>query len=476
MTDSKFYKFLLCLNQKELRRFRVYLESPYFNVNNSILALYEQFEANLLAGSKQELVKEEVWLHIYPNDSFDYDKLRKLQHKLMELAYDFLAQQIYDSSTAQKIQNLLQSLADKQMDEFMPMTINSGLSVLNKQQNRNGNFFYEVFSIEKYKYILANLESERVKKSSLEKLNFKDIDENLNVFYISEKLRLVCLLMSWSKMIKVETQLPFINKIIDLVESQNLLTYPSISIYYQIYKTYLEPEELNHFYTLKSLIENHLYLFPPTDARDIVNAAINYTIQKQNKGILSFAQDNFELWKHALDSKVILINDGISPWAFKNIITLGLRLKEFDWIENFIDEFGPKIDNLNRDNAVNYNKASLYFYKKRYELAIPLLQKVQFDEVTYGLDAKALLLASYYELDEIDPLYSHIDSFKAFVQRNKSITTDRKKRYIDLIKFTKNISNTKLDYKALVKLKEDIKNSQAASKKWLLEKVDELIK
>lgn len=476
MTDSKFYKFLQCLNSKEIRRFRLYLESPYFNVNIPILSLFDQFEAKLLSNTKEDMVKENVWMHIYPNEPFDYDKLRKLQHKLMELAYDFLAQQIYDSSTALKTQNLLQNLADKQMDEFMPTAINSGLAVLNKQQNRHGNFYYEVFAIEKYKYILANLESERVKKSTIDKLNFNEIDENLNVFYISEKLRLICLLMSWSKMIKVDTQLPLVNEIIELVDSQSLLRYPAISVYYQIYKTYLEPEELNHFYTLKNLIEKHLHLFPPTDARDIVNAAINYTIQKQNKGILSFAQDNFELWKHALETEVVLVNNEISNWAFKNIITLGLRLKQFDWVEMFIEEFGPKIDILYRENAINYNKACLFFYKKNYNLAIPLLQKVQFDEVTYGLDAKSLLLASYYELDEIDPLYSHIDSFKAFVQRNKSITPDRKKRYIDLIKFTKSISNTKLDQKALSKLKDEIKNSQAASKNWLLEKMNELFK
>lgn len=476
MTDSKFYKFLLCLNQKELRRFRVYLESPYFNVNTSILALFEQFETALLSNSKQDLAKEEVWQHIYPNDNFDYDKLRKLQHKLMELAYDFLAQQIYDSNIALKTQNLLQNLSDKQMDEFMPMTINSGLTVLNKQQNRHGNFFYEVFSIEKYKYILANLESERVKKSSLEKLNFKDIDENLNVFYISEKLRLVCLLMSWSKMIKVETKLPLVNEIIELVESHELLHFPAISIYYQIYKTYLEPDKLDHFYTLKKLISDHLYLFPPNDAKDILNAAINYTIRKHNTGHLSFYQENLDVYKTGLESGTLLTNNSISPWTFKNMITLALRLGQLDWVDRFINEYGANINEGYRENAVNYNKATLHFYRKNYNVAIPLLQKVQFDEVNYGLDAKALLLACYYEMDEIDPLYSHIDSFKAFVQRNKSITPDRKKSYLELIKYTKILTSTTLDKKKIDRLKMEISNSQAMSKKWLLEKVDELIK
>ena len=346
---------------------------------------------------------------------------------------------------------------------------------MHKIQNRHGLYYFDLYAIERFKYVLANFESKRVIKSNIQNLNLSEVDENLNVFYISEKLRNYCLVLSWSKMIEIETKVPLIDQIIDLVDPK-YISIPSIAIYYQIYLTFINPDIHVHFYKLKELIKLHIHLFPGNEARDIVNAAINYTIQQQNKGNMSFAQDNFELWKHGLETQVVLINDEISPWSFKNIVTLALRLNQFKWVETFIDDYGPKINVSFRENAINYNRASLYFYKKEYDRAIPLLQKVQFDEINYGLGAKSILLACYYELDEFDALYSHIESFKVFIKRHKAITDDIKKSYIQLANFTKKLLESGGDKSKLLSIKESIVSSQTSSKKWLLEKVEELQK
>jgi len=475
MNDSKFYRFLKTLNTKELRKFRKYLESPYFNTNQILLQLFGIFESHLLDPNENELDKKQVWELIYPNDPFDYDRLRKLIHLLMVLGEDFLAQLAYDDNSAQRVHYLLQMLHRKEMEEFIHSTILSGLTILKKEKNRNGTYYYDLYSIEKYKYILENIESERVKKLNIQKLNIAEIDGHLNHFYFSEKLKYYCLLLSWSKMINVELNVPLIPEITNIVKTESYLQIPSIAIYFQIYLTYIEPNELEHFYELKKLIKNYIHLFPSEDAKDIMNSAINYTIQKHNSGNTSFYLENFLIYKDAIEKEIILTNNELSPWAFKNIITLALRLSEFNWTEEFIDNYGIKINKEYRTNAINYNKAMLFFYKKNYDNAIPLLQKVQFDEINYGLGAKSLLLATYYELDEFDSLNSLFDSFKNFLLRNKSISDYTRKSYIQLIKYTKLLSSDNLNKARLSIIKSEIINNQVASKSWLLEKVDELL-
>lgn len=475
MTDSKFYKFLQCLQAKELRRFRKYLESPYFNANPTILRLFEVFETCLNSGNNLQLTKEKVWEVLFPDQRFDYEKLRKIQHNLMELGYSFLAQQLYDQNLTTQSNHLLQMLAEKKLEENLLSNILSGVKQLERVHNRNGNYYYDLYSIEKFKYILANIESARVKKSNLNKLNLNSIDHNLNLFYISEKIRNYCLILSWSKMIKVQTEIPLLKETLEIAQSDTYRDIPAISVYLKIYLTYTEPENLDHYYELKKELKKHIHLFSHNEARDILNAAINYTIQKHNAGHLSFYEENFELYDESVKSGLIFINGELSPWAFKNIITLALRLSKYTWVERFISDYGHRINILHRENAINYNLASLYFYQKDYDKVIPLLQKVQFDELNYGLGAKSILLACYYELDEFDPLFSHIESFKAFVKRNKSITKDRKRSYLEFIKFTKDMAITKHDKSSLNKLRLSIEKSQAMSKKWLLEKIDELL-
>jgi len=474
MRDSKVFRFLSALQPKERRRFRKYLESPYFNSHAKLFRLFDRLEEGI-ADDQIDLSKEQLWESIHPNEPFEYDKLRKLLHVLMEHAYSFLSQQVFDVSIAAHSHYLLQLLAEKQMESYMPHAIESGMALLQREQNRNGNFYYDLYSIEKYKYVLAEVESARVSKSNLQRLNLGAIDEHLNAFFLSEKLRNYCLILSWSKMIEMDTEVPLLQEVLLMAQQKEYKDIPPISIYFQIYQTYAEPDVEEHFIRLKELIRQHLHLFPANEARDIINAAINYTIQRQNRGQLEFAEHNFELWQYALETGVILVHDEISPWAFKNIVTLALRLGHFDWTELFISDFGSKIGEEYRENAVNYNLASLHFYRKKYDKAIPLLQKVQFDEITYGLGAKSLLLACFYELDEFEPLFSHIESFKVFVRRNKSLTIDRKNRYYDLLKFIKRIIESSHNKKSLTTLKEEIQVSQVSSKNWLLEKVDELL-
>lgn len=92
--------------------------------------------------------------------------------------------------------------------------------------------------------------------------------------------------------------------------------------------------------------------------------AINYTIQKHNSGKLAYLQESLDLYRAALDKEVIYVNGELTPWTFKNIVTAGLRLKEFEWTANFINEYSVKINKIYRQNAINYNIATLNFYKK----------------------------------------------------------------------------------------------------------------
>lgn len=83
---------------------------------------------------------------------------------------------------------------------------------------------------------------------------------------------------------------------------------------------------------------------------------------------------------------------------------------------------------------------------------------------------------NFYELREFEALHSLFHSFRIYLNRNKSITEDRKKSYLQLIKLTKKLTELSDDDKKLLKAKTEIEASQAMSKKWLLEKVDELLK
>ncbi|MBK6497430.1 MAG: hypothetical protein IPJ39_15235 [Saprospiraceae bacterium] len=106
------------------------------------------------------------------------------------------------------------------------------------------------------------------------------------------------------------------------------------------------------------------------------------------------------------------------------------------------------------------------------------MYKVSYEDVWYNLNTKTLQIASYYELDEFDALESLLQSFKMYIRREKSLSTDRKTHYLHLIKFTSALMKINhRDQQKLLKLKNEIETTQGVvSKPWLIEKVDQLIK
>ena len=177
-----------------------------------------------------------------------------------------------------------------------------------------------------------------------------------------------------------------------------------------------------------------------------------------------------------LKKEIIIANGEISPWYFRNIVVVALRLGEYAWTEDFIIKYQDFLEEDFRRNTVTYNLAQLYFYQKKYEKVIEQLQNVEYDDITYSLNSKTMLMATFYELDDIDPLFSLMESFRTYLNRQKSLPPSKARDYLNLIRFTKRLVRLiPKDHDAINKLKEDVlKEKGAVNANWLLEKIAEL--
>src|SRR5690606_6104283 len=102
--------------------------------------------------------------------------------------------------------------------------------------------------------------------------------------------------------------------------------------------------------------------------------------KKINSGKTDFYKELFDIYREMVENEIVISEKGeVSPWDFKNIVLIGLNSKEFDWTENFIQKFGPIIQEPYRENAVTFNLGQLYFYQKKYEKVLDQLRNVEYD-------------------------------------------------------------------------------------------------
>ena len=205
---------------------------------------------------------------------------------------------------------------------------------------------------------------------------------------------------------------------------------------------------------------------------------VSYCIKKSNQGKNVFLREFFEIAKDLLNKGLLLSTGQLNPGFFRNAVMTSLRIGEYAWTENFINKYSEKLPKEFRTNAVTYNLALVYFYQKKYDKVIPLLQSVEYDELVYNLSSKSILIAVYYELDEDESLMSLMDSFKVYITRHKEIANEKRIHYLNLMKYVrKMLKIVPGDTKEIEKIKQEMiedKKVGIASEKWVYEKLAEL--
>ena len=475
MNDSKLIASLRYLNVYELTAFEKFMSSPYFNQNEKILEFYRIILPFLKSGKEIKHDKLSIWEELYGNEVFNDKNFRRLNSDLLRLLERFIAQQVYDRNEVMHSNNLLEGVSKKSIFNMYNSTLSAAERLSERHLNRNSEYYHQQFILEKKRFnFTTEYEKKSKKKSKYNILNIKEISDNIDVYYLAEKLRLIAVLHSFRRIMKIETDLDFTEEIVKMVESIEYDKYPPIAIYYRILLALRDGDNLEHYDKLKELISKYIHLFPEAEAEDIYESALNYCISKVNSGVSQFFDEILNLYKGMISNDILKYKDNIDPTAYRNIVISAIRVKDYNWAEWFIETYKGKLDEKYRDNAVTFNLARLYYYKDELEKVKKYLRDVEFDDLGYELSAKAMLIATYYDTDDFTPLYSLLDSFYVFLNRNKkSIPEQRRRNYILLIKFVKKLMSINIHDKSTVrKLRNQIETSgDIPDKQWLLDRV-----
>jgi len=472
MQNNKLFNILSYFDKSEIVRCRKYINSPYFNNSDALSQLFEQF-LQLTEKNADKLPKEKLWKKIFSKEEYDDVRFRKLCSDLLKLIEGFLAQQIYEENPIRQATHLIESVARKKMQKLYNTAMKTARRLSERQQIMPANHYYYEYQIEKNYYdILSHTELR------LQKTNVENIVNNLDKFYLAEKLKYYCSVLSRQYQVSHEYKILFIDEIINHIRIYQYDDVPTIAIYAQIMLTQIEQDNEEHYHVLKEKIKKFSGVFPRSEAYEIYTAALNYCTRKINTGNIKFQREYFNTYQELLRDDLLEFNDPeIGPWHYKNIVVTALRLGEFDWAETFIHKYKDHLPLTLKDNALTFNLAQLYFYKNDFNKVIRYLHQVEYEDLTYNLNSKVILMCTYYELDEIEPLYSLMESFRVSLQRNHKIATNRRQHYINFIKFIKKLSKLiSGDVTNISKFLEELSQTRGVvSSDWLRRKAAELM-
>ena len=476
MKELKIYKSLLQLDIMELNRFHKFLISPYFNIDERLVKLYEFYNEKRKSKTIASMVTEaDVWAANF-HGALDGKLLRRLNSDLLSHLATFLGVEELQKHKLM-INNLkLKGIGSKNIPELMLSVSRSNKTVLNRYHDNSSLSYYHQYLYEKINFEQKNIDTIKQSKAKLEdEITLDKISDNLDQFYIIEKLKLYIDLLSWQKSFKIDKTIKHIPRLKEILQEQDA-TNDLITAYLIIIKTLEEPEEIKYFKLLRSIVSRNKNTFSKEDFKYIYNSLISTSVNRMNKGIDEFIVLSFEVYKEALRLNAITQNGNILETTFNNIVAIACRNKEYVWVDDFISEYGKMLPNKTRENALSFSLARVEFYKKNFETVIDMLQTVEYDMGMYNLNSKSILLFSFYEMRELDALDSLLNSFKVYVNRDKTITASRKRAYNKMLNFLKRIANVNpRDKKKIASIKAKLQETKGVlNKAWLLEKIDEL--
>ncbi len=468
MFSDKLISLLRAFSKVEMTRLHKFLQSPYFNDQEDITRLFDLVSQVLRKGetATSQLEKEKIWAALYPKRRLDDAHLRRLASDLTQLALEFMVHEARRQDPLGEALELQKVLDQPELKKHLVSVERRIGKLLNDNPIGSTTNYLAQFNMHRNIFYRA---------SNVDKLGPADF--YLECFYLTQKLRFYIALLLYRGSRTTEQEMKIISGFWEYLADERFAKIALIQIYLKVIACFNEPDQEQHFRDLMDKLDWFAPELDNKDLRESYHMAQNYCALKINQGKKEYYRSVFNIFKRIIEQDILLEDGHLSEGVYKNIITSSLGVSEFAWAEQFIQDYSTYLPTAIRENARSFNLAYLYFHLRRYEKVIELLQNVEYSDVIYALGAKSMLLRTYYELDETVALDSLIDSFRIFLRRNKVISKNQKREYNNFLHIVKKLTARSLsDQAALAKLRQRVtETSSAMPKKWLLEKIDELL-
>ena len=466
-----------------MTRFREFAHSPYFNKHKDVANLVTYLDRTYPNFTEKKCHRETIFSVLSPTLPHDQKKLAIIFTYTLRLLEQFL-------KTEQAIQNHLLSdnallLKECRENELIILLNQYYREKTNGVKNKIGKVARPNPPHSEIA-ILDELDKSALTLGHTDTPFLDNKQSLLDLQYLTQKLKDACELIQRGRLTKnIFTPSPLLEKATGLLAEKKLDTpIPSaIQLFFNLYLMLIN-EDTDIYENILADVEKKETDLTTEETKAIYNHLVNFCIAMANTGKQVFLEKLFTILKIQLKKGFLINNNIMAEWHYKNIVTTGLRMEEFNWVKNFIEKYKEHLHPSVMENAYTYNLANYHYHLAQFDEVLQLLLQVEYTDLRYNLDAKSLLLRTYYDMEEEEALFSLTDSFKQFLKRNKAVNSIQKNGYYNLLKFTrtafrlkvnKNFMSKKRWAGSFEKLEKEVEYADIVfNLGWVREKVEEL--
>lgn len=432
---------LSTFSNKERKKFVQFLNSSFFNTDQTLIQLFVYLDKIVPPGKDQKLTgnyETETYTIMFgkpaSNSQLTAAERAKLNDKfsrLTKLGLDFLTHYSLESDSLEKTNILLKELYKKKLTGFFRNNIHKKQALL-KKQPKDVAYYHQNYQLERslfefqFRYDINKL---------LKTDNLGNAIETLDIFYVID--RMILHLANMAILSNVGTKkydFQSIEKIIKLTESFEYQDIPVVRLcraacymenFKWLSKTDPEKDKEAQRYC-KELIELLLQYENEVSRalREVfftlaINFCSHQTLYQKND---KFQQIGFKLY-HQMETKGLMSNNNrVSAGRLTNGVAFACHSGNYDWAEIMFKKYLPQIDKQIRVGISTFIPGQIAFYRGDFEKADLLFLQTEQQPFhrAYTINCNIFRLKCLYELNQY--------SFEAAKVKFNSEVSSRKKR------------------------------------------------
>src|SRR4030095_13525915 len=370
------------LSSKQMKELSEFVQSPFFNKNESVTHLFEYLRKQHPEFKTENIQKELVHEKIFSSAEFNDSFMRTVIFKLTSVVEQYLAYTDFKSGDNTESIHLINSLLDMNIDNEAKRQISSVEKKLNAGKISNSAHYKDHYELEKLKHIIYSRTYRPVTVKDKPDETLLEESNHLTAFFLISILQRYRYLLNKSFTVNSKYNADLLPVIISYLEGEGkrYLEIPALSLLYKQMLLLNDYSREDIIAELTEKLTDKNTLIDDQDRRDGLTVVSNVCIEKGYEG-------KDEYYRHMLNIDKYLISENLhtrikggyfEKEVFSNIVTIALRINETDYVKDFIEKYYKMLEPDVQLSTYYYSYSKLYFKMRDFNKALEYIVKVSY--------------------------------------------------------------------------------------------------
>lgn len=430
------FHLLTSIPVKEIKKWEDFLVSPFFNVKEWQIELWQILKPFYPHFDKIE--KKEIWNQssYFREKPFQAQRLHEYFAEMSLQVRHFL-KQLTISSQADLERKI--EYATAQQFDYPAWYANTAFKEAPLYSKK---WFLEVSDCANIVQVYHQILPDARINGYFEYSNFATMYEDaLDNYFMINKLKSALPDISRAIRAGKEAEIPWLKEIRAHLDAMTKNHHPLLRIYYELVTLYFEWDS-DRF---RRAIDLYIFISQQLSKTEQFYIIMQFTNLIAKQPSVQLHEFQFLLFKDGVKNGIYQHTSRLRPRTFLNICNSGAIAKQKEWTEKFIQDHVRFLAPDSREAYQILGLARIAFHQQQYDKAISLLRTAQPKDKLIALNVRSMtvrcLLYSY--LNGYIPhsvLTAEITAFTRYIERKKTLGKSRKRTYLNMLQAVQQIA------------------------------------